>query len=98
MTYHLRLTHHNLVLHIFSSKNGSPVDTVEEGTLVATVSKKRRGKAAAVFDINVGEGRYINLQDPMCIKYLEGDMKDAAISQLKILQDQIASLMAQMST
>jgi hypothetical protein len=84
-------------MYIFSSKNGSPVDTVEEGTLVATVSKKRRGKESAVFDINVGEGRYINLQDPTCVKYLEGDMKDAAISQLKILQDQMASLMAQLN-
>lgn len=73
------------------------MDTVDEGALVATVSKKRRGKASAVFDINVGEGRYINLQDPSSMKYLEGDMKDAAISQLKILQDQMASLMAQLN-
>jgi hypothetical protein len=28
---------------------------------------------------------------------LEGDMKDAAISQLKILQDQMASVMAQLN-
>ena len=85
-------------LPYFSSKNGSPVDTVEEGTLVATVSKKRRaGKTSAVFDINVGEGRYINLTEPGTVECLDGDMKDAAISQLKILQDQMASLMAQLN-
>lgn len=64
---------------------------------MATVAKKRRGKTSAVFDINVGEGRYINLQDPGTVECLDGDMKDAAISQLKILQNQMASLMAQLN-
>jgi hypothetical protein len=65
---------------------------------VATVSKKRRaGKTSAVFDINVGEGRYINLTDPGTVECLDGDMKNAAISQLKILQSQMASLMAKLN-
>lgn len=73
------------------------MDTHEEGTLVATVSKKRRGKTSAVFDINVGEGRTINLMETGTVECLDGDMKDAAISQLKILQNQMASLMAQLN-
>lgn len=68
--------------------------------MVATVSKKpRRGAAAtsAVFDINVGEGRYINLMERGTVECLDTDMKDAAISQLKILQNQMESLMAQLN-
>ena len=79
--------------------NGSPVDTVEEGTLVATVSKKRRGndKTSAVFDINVGEGRYISLSDPNTVKLLDDSAKESASSQLQVIQDQIAVLMAQLN-
>lgn len=78
------------------------MDPHDEGTLVATVSKKQRrhgvpGKTSAVFDINVGEGRYINLTEPGTVECLDGNMKDAAISQLKILQNQMASLMAQLN-
>ena len=75
-----------------SSKNGSPVDTHDEGTLVATVSKKQK-RAGAVFDLNVGQGRYIDLTEPGTIAHLDGEMKHAAIAQIKILQDQMASLM-----
>jgi len=83
-----------------SSKNGSPVDPIDEGALVATVTKKRRGNSvaatAANFDINVGEGRYISLNDPSGVLNLDDDMKTSAYSQLKVLQDQMASLMQQL--
>jgi hypothetical protein len=82
---------HSSLFLFTSSKNGSPVDTHDEGTLVATVSKKQ--KRGAVFDINVGQGRYISLTEPGTIECLDGEMKHAAISQIKILQDQMASLM-----
>ena len=54
------------------------------------------GDLGVGFDINVGDGRFISLSDPSTINHLEDDMKDAAVSQLKILQDQMASLMAQL--
>ena len=95
--------------HAPSSANGSPVEHSEEGSLVATVAKKRGGRKGlggdgdggggdlgVGFDINVGDGRFISLSDPSPINHLEDDMKDAAVSQLKILQDQMASLMAQL--
>lgn len=88
------------------SVNGSPVDKAEEGDLVATVCKKRKGNAggaggsanngAAVFDINVGDGRYVNLSDPGTVQHLDQDMKNTAMSQLKVLQNQMASLMTQL--
>ena len=81
-----------------SSVNGSPVEPHEVGAVVATVTKKRRGnEAAANFEINVGEGRFINLNDPMDVRELDSDMKATAASQLKVLQDQMASLMAQLT-
>ena len=95
-----------------SSANGSPVEHSEEGSLVATVAKKRRDRTngsggggsdgaddeatGAAFDINVGDGRYISLSDPNTIEHLDDNMKNAAMNQLKILQDQMASLMAQL--
>ena len=73
---------------------------------MATVSKKPRDKSgganddndisAAAFDINVGDGRYISLSDPATVGHLDDNMKNAAMNQLKILQDQMASLMAQL--
>ena len=90
------------ILQNSSSKNGSPVDPIDEGALVATVTKKRRGNAiegaAANFDINVGDGRYISLNDPAGVQNLDDDMKTSALSQLKVLQDQMASLMKQLTT
>lgn len=80
--------------------NGSPVETHEVGTVVATVTKKRRGNGsdtAANFEINVGEGRIINLNDPMGVNELDSSMKATAATQLKVLQDQMASLMAQLT-
>lgn len=78
------------------SKNGSPIDQAEEGDLIATVSKKRRGNNAAVFDINVGDGRYINLSDPGTLDHLNEDMKNSAISHLQTLQDKMAKLLAEL--
>lgn len=80
-----------------SSQNGSPVDPVDLGALVATVTKKRRGNESASFEINVGEGKYISLNDPSGVDQLDASMKATAASQLKVLQDQMASLMAQLT-
>jgi len=76
------------------SANGSPVDPTNKGDLVATVSKKRRGQDLAVFDINVGEGCYVNLSDTSSLQQLDDEMKSTAKTQLKVLQDQMARLMA----
>jgi hypothetical protein len=65
--------------------------------MVATVTKKRRGNEGASFEINVGDGRVINLNDPTGVHGLDSDMKATAASQLKVLQDQMASLMAQLT-
>ena len=86
-----------------SSKNGSPVDPVEAGSLVATIAKKRRADGIGIttgaqFDINVGDGKYINLTDPTSAEDLNDDMKTTALSQLKVLQDQMTSLMAHLET
>ncbi|CAB9500301.1 expressed unknown protein [Seminavis robusta] len=87
---------------IMFSKNGSPVDNTDEGALVATVTKKRRGNAppaaTANFDINVGEGKYISLNDPSGLQNLDANMKTNAVAQLKVLQDQMATLMEQLTT
>lgn len=68
---------------------------MDEGALIATVTKKRKGNDAN-FEINVGEGRYISLNDPTGVQGLDSDMRATAASQLKVLQDQMASLMAQL--
>jgi len=67
-----------------------------KGDLVATVSKKRKGNCAAVFDINLGDGRFINLSDPKAFEELDEIMKNEAFSQLQTLQDQMAKLMSQL--
>lgn len=77
------------------------MDKVDEGSLVATVTKKRRKDnstdgTAANFDINVGEGRYISLSNPGNVEALDEELKSTAIEQLQVLQDQMASLMAQL--
>ncbi len=82
--------------------NGSPVEPCDEGSLVATVSKKRRANGstvssiggAAMFDINVG-GRLISLSDPSAMSHLTNEMKSTVTQQLNVLQDQIAKLMTQ---
>jgi len=81
---------------ILYSIDGSPVDQTETGDLVATVSKKTRGNDAAVFDINVGDGRYISLSNPSSIQNLDPEMKSTAKTQLKVMQDQMTMLMAKL--
>jgi hypothetical protein len=84
-----------------SSKNGSPVDTVDAGDLVATVTKKRRNnqtETGVVFDIAIGDGKYINLNDINEAADLSREMKTTAMTQLKVLQNQMASLMAQLES
>lgn len=67
---------------------------------MATVTKKRRnnGGDKVVFDISIGDGKYINLSDPNSAAELSGEMKTTAMTQLKVLQDQMASLMAQLES
>lgn len=73
------------------------METSEKGSVVATVSKKRRGNESASFEINVGEGRFISLNNPDGVQQLDSEMKATAATQLKVLQDQMASLMAQLT-
>jgi hypothetical protein len=84
------------------SVNGSPVNQTEEGDLVATVSKKRRGndqgeKGAAMFDINI-DGRTISLSDPTTMDHLTKEMRNTAMSQLNILQDQLSKLLSHLES
>lgn len=89
----------------FISKTGSPVDF----GLVATVAKKRRMGSAkfsrnddnaagddVTLSLDVGKGQYISLSDPSSLEHLDVEMKDTARTQLKVLQDQMAKLMAQL--
>jgi len=96
--------------HIYS-ENGSPIQETEEGDLVATVSKKRRGNhqggngiddaegddAAAMFDINI-DGRTISLSDKSTMEHLTSDMKSTAKNQLNVLQDQLAKLLSHLDS
>jgi hypothetical protein len=80
------------------SVNGSPVNQTEDGDLVATVSKKRKGndqggKDGAMFDINI-DGRTISLSDPTTMDHLTKEMKNTAMSQLNVLQDQLSKLLS----
>lgn len=67
---------------------------------MATVTKKNRGNAAlssaASFDFCVGEGKYVTLGDPSNMKDLDSELKNSALSQLKLMQDQIAIAMKQL--
>lgn len=76
------------------------MEPVEDGALVATVTKKRRGNApqGASFDINVGNGTYISLNDINSVQNLDDSMKTNAMTQLQVLQDQMTSLMQQLKT
>jgi hypothetical protein len=91
----------SLLTCFLSSKQGSPVNILENGDLVATVAKKRRlreGEMPVHFDINVGDGNFISLSNPGNLKLLDDDLKNSAIQQLQLLQDQMASLMAQLQS
>ena len=79
----------------YSSENGSPLDPTEQGALVATVQKKVRGRTTASFDINVGEGQYLSLDEHQ-IPHMDDETKNHAINQVKVLQDQLATLMQQL--
>ena len=46
--------------------------------------------------LDVGKGQYISLSDPSSLEHLDVDMKDTARLQLKVLQDQMSKLMAQL--
>jgi len=84
------------------SSNGSPMNTVDDGDLVATVSKKRKGNgnddggAGALFDINI-DGRTISLSDPSTMEHLTNEMKNTAKNQLNILQDQLSKLLSHLN-
>jgi hypothetical protein len=70
----------------------------ELGNIAATITKKRHGNESnANFKINVGDRRYISLNDLMGLKALNSSMKVTAASQLAVLQDQLGSLMAQLT-
>ncbi len=92
------------------SANGSPVNHAEEGDLIATVTKKRRGNGVsfggddndvgiggAMFDISVGDGRTISLTDPSTMQHLTNEMKSTAKNQLNVLQDQLSKLLSQLN-
>ena len=75
------------------------MDVVERCSLIATVIKVRRvwdGGAPVNFDIKVGDGQYVSLSDPGNVQDLKENLKSTAIVQLQVLQDQMASLIAQL--
>lgn len=87
------------------SSNGSPVCSndieTEEGDLLATISKKRKGiKMVPNFDarINVGEGRFVTLSDASTYQHLNKTMKDNAIEQVSELQEQMALLIEKLKS
>jgi hypothetical protein len=99
---------HSLLLPFFllllsSSENGSPIDAADEGNLVATITKKRRGNDSndttetTDFAINVGEGKFISLTDPSSIGGLDSESRLRAFNQLQALQDQMAKFMQDLS-
>lgn len=84
------------IIYLFSSENGSPIDQSSAGAIIATVVKKRKGGGEATFEMDVGDGNHVNLSDPDAIDNLGSDMKSSARNQLKVLQDQMASLMTRL--
>jgi hypothetical protein len=62
--------------------------------LVATVKKHKKG--GYDINLNVGEGHVVSLTDPSGVKGMNPDMRTTAKAQLKVLQDQMASLMQQL--
>lgn len=88
------------------SANGSPINQTEEGDLIATVSKKRRGNSSGasseyvgdgtMFGISVGDGRTISLSDPDTMDHLTNEMKNTAKNQLNVLQDQLSKLLSKL--
>ena len=79
---------------LISSANGSPLDSVDEEGMIATVMKKRKGEKSVVFDINVGDGKVISLNDPSMLMELDEEMKSSAVSQIRMFHQQMESWMA----
>lgn len=81
----------------YSSQNGSPVDTADQGALVATITKKPRAQRASVMlDIHVGEGRTISLDEN--VGNLDAGTKATALDQVQMLKERLAELEQQLST
>jgi hypothetical protein len=72
------------------SRNGSPIELCEEGTLVATVSKTRR---EASLEIHVGQGLFINIDDAQGIEAASPGQKEMARVQLEELRNKIDILL-----
>ena len=76
-----------VVMH--TSRNGSPVDLYEEGTLVATVSKNQR---EASLEICVGQGRTLCIDDAAQLKEATSEEKIVARDHLLLLRSKIDDL------
>ena len=76
-----------------SSQNGSPIAASDAGSVLATVCKKRKGNGIDDIAVNLGEGVMVhNAND---LKGLDDEMRRTAVSQIKILRDQMDSILAQ---
>ena len=83
--------------HSSSSKNGTPIENPDEGTIIATVTKAKKRRtgstgdaaAGASLDINLGGGQFLSLQDPTNIDSLDGHEKNMAVQQLQMLREQV---------
>ena len=89
--------------HVYcSSKNGSPLETADEGALIATVTKAKKRRTGstgdatggASLDINLGDGQFISLQDPLNVGALDAEKKNMALQQLQMLKSQVDSVLA----
>jgi hypothetical protein len=56
--------------------------------------KKRKGENTAVFDINIGGGKVISLNDPSMLMELDEEMKHSAMSQIRVFHEQMATWMS----
>ena len=78
------------------------MEAADEGTLIATIlkAKKRRtgstgdAEPGASLDINLGDGHFFSLQDPMNVNTLDDDKKSMAVQQLQMLKKQVDSVLA----
>ena len=52
----------------------------------------------ASLDINLGDGHFISLQDPMNVTALDDDKKNMALQQLQMLKDQVDSVLKHLQT
>ena len=63
---------------------------------VSSSSNSSSPEEDVTLSLDVGKGQYISLSDPSSLQHLDVDMKDTARNQLKVLQDQMSKLMAQL--